>query len=68
MAKKIIKDKRLEAIVNRKEFDLFEIIRDSFESINVLNIKRCIMHSYKNLCEACSYVLFFILYFSVNMQ
>ena len=52
MAKKIIKDKRLEAIVNRKEFDLFEIIRDSFESINVLNIKNCIEHSYKNLCNA----------------
>ena len=52
MAKKIIKDKRLESIVNRKEFDLFEIIRDSFESINVLNIKNCLEHSYKNLCNA----------------
>ena len=52
IAKKIIKGKRLEAIVNGKEFDLFEIIKDSFESINVLNIKNCIKHSYKNLCEA----------------
>ena len=49
MAKKIIKDKRLEAIVNRKEFDLFEIIRDSFESINVLKIKNCVFHAYTNL-------------------
>ena len=52
MAKKIIKDKRLEAIVNRKEFDLFEIIKDSFESINVLNIKNCIENSYMNLRDA----------------
>ena len=52
IAKKIIKGKRLEAIVNRKEFDLFEIIRDSFESINVLNIKNCIEHSYNNLSNA----------------
>ena len=52
IAKKIIKDKRLDAIVNRKEFDLFEIIKDSFESINVLNIKNCIEHSYMNLRDA----------------
>ena len=65
MAKKIIKDKRLEAIVNRKEFDLFEIIRDSFESINVLNIKNCIEHSYMNLRDAWSVVVLFIL-FGIN--
>jgi len=42
LSKKVVKDKRLEAIVNNKEIDLKEMVKDSFESVNVLKIKSCI--------------------------
>ena len=44
IAKKIVKDRRLDSIINNKELDLKLMIQDSFESVNVLKIKNCIQH------------------------
>ena len=45
MSKKIIKDRRLKAIMNNEEIDLYDVIKDSFNYVNVLKIKNCIQHA-----------------------
>ena len=42
IAKRKIKDRRLEAILNEEEVDLWDIIRNSFSSINRLKIAHCV--------------------------
>jgi len=42
IAKKVVKDRRLDSIINNKEFDMKLMVKDSFESVNVLKIKNCI--------------------------
>ena len=42
MAKKEIKEKRLEAIINDEECDLWGVIKNSFSSINRLKIAHCV--------------------------
>ena len=49
MAKKIIKAKRLQAIMNNEEVNLFDVVKDSFESIDILKIVHCIKHCTNNL-------------------
>ena len=42
MAKREIKERRLRAIVNEEQFDLWEVIKNSFGSINRLKIAHCV--------------------------
>ena len=42
MGKKIVKDIRLNAIVNNKEIDLKQVVKESFDSINRVKIAHCI--------------------------
>ena len=42
MAKKKIKERRLEKILNEEEVDLWDIIKNSFKSIDRLKIAHCV--------------------------
>ena len=42
MAKRDIKERRLKAIINKEEIDLWEMIKNSFSSINRFKIAHCV--------------------------